>query len=167
VETARECDYADGMISQVASTVMLALILMTIAVIDWRRQIIPDVWNLMLAGSGLIIAALSPRGELASALIGAAVAFAVALALRATYAAIRGRQGLGLGDVKFLAASGAWVGAIGLPFLVLFAAMSGLALAIGLHVSGRPISAASRIPFGPHLAVGLFLTWILKPAGLL
>jgi leader peptidase (prepilin peptidase)/N-methyltransferase len=153
--------------AQIAATLILALILATIATIDWRRHVIPDVWNLILAAAGLLVAAFTIELGLLAALIGMATALVAGLALRAVYAAIRGRQGLGLGDVKFFAAGGAWVGAIGLPFLVLFAAISGLFFAIGLHLSGRPVTTASRIAFGPHLAVGLFLTWILKPAGLL
>jgi leader peptidase (prepilin peptidase) / N-methyltransferase len=145
----------------------LILILTVIAVTDWCHHIIPDVWSGALAFLGLLRAALDPAGGLREAAIGMAVALAAALVLRWVYSAIRDRQGLGLGDVKFLTAAGAWVGAFGLPFVVLIAALSGLAFAVGLHLSGRPVSAASRIAFGPHLAVGLLLTWIFKTTGLM
>jgi leader peptidase (prepilin peptidase) / N-methyltransferase len=159
--------YAVGMEPGMAATLVLALIASAIAVIDSRHHVIPDRWNAILAATGLLFAALGSADGLLAAFIGMIFALAVGLVLRLAYAAIRGRQGLGLGDVKFLAASGAWVGAFGLPFLVLFASISGLVFAVGLHLGGRPVSAASRIAFGPHLAVGLFLTWVLKPAGLL
>jgi leader peptidase (prepilin peptidase) / N-methyltransferase len=149
------------------ATLALVLILAAITLTDIRRMIIPDIWNALLGFCGVFAAALDPLKGIVWALTGMAVALAASLLLRAIYARLRGRQGLGLGDVKFFTAAGAWVGAAGLAFVALFASISGLAFVIALHLAGRPVTAASRIAFGPHLAVGLLLTWVLKPGELL
>jgi len=91
----------------------LALLMLTIAVIDWRRFIIPNA----LTAAGLALALVHGavqepdtmvRAVAMAALRGAALAL-VFLAIRNVYARIRGREGLGLGDVKLAAVAGAWL----------------------------------------------------------
>ena len=129
--------------------------------IDLKRRIIPDRLNLALLGIGLALTgwreaewdALLPRaGEVA-------VAFALFWGVRALHARLRGRIGLGLGDVKFLAAATAWTGLAGLPVLILVASLSAL-----LVVVLRRLDAATRLPFGPFLALGLHAALILAPS---
>jgi leader peptidase (prepilin peptidase)/N-methyltransferase len=79
------------------------------------------------------------------------------------YRAIRGRDGLGGGDAKLLAAAGAWVGVRALPQVVLFAAIAGLVAAAGLRIAGVRLGAQSALPFGPFLALATWLVW-LAPA---
>lgn len=131
-----------------------------IAWIDLRRRIIPDGLNLALLCAGLALtawreadgSALLPRaGEVA-------VAFALFRGVRALHARLRGRIGLGLGDVKFLAAATAWTGLAGLPVLILVASLSAL-----LVVVLRRLDAATRLPFGPFLALGLHAALALAP----
>ena len=132
-----------------------------IAWIDLRRRIIPDGLNLALLVSGLGIAAWQAP-DLASVLLRAgeaAVAFALFWGVRALHARLRGQIGLGLGDVKFLAAATAWTGLAGLPLLILVASLSAL-----LVVVLRRLDAATRLPFGPFLALGLHAALILAPA---
>jgi leader peptidase (prepilin peptidase)/N-methyltransferase len=76
--------------------------------------------------------------------------------LGAVFRRLRGREGLGQGDAKLLAAGGAWVGAWQLPDVLLAAACSALAYAFR---KGKP-DAAERIPFGPFLAAGIWLMWL-------
>ncbi|KAB1079962.1 prepilin peptidase [Methylobacterium soli] len=130
-----------------------------IALIDLRRQIIPDRLNLALLGLGLGLAGLraaqAPLAALAEGLAGAGLAAALLWGLRAAYGAWRGRTGLGLGDVKFVGAATAWIGLSGLPLMIFAASGSALVL-IGLAaLRGRTIGAATRLPFGPFLALGL------------
>jgi leader peptidase (prepilin peptidase)/N-methyltransferase len=75
--------------------------------------------------------------------------------LRRLYFAFRQIQGLGLGDVKFLAASGIWIGVTGLPMLLLVATLTALACAGIKQLAGRPLSGQTSISFGPFLAIGL------------
>ncbi len=94
----------------------------------------------------------------------AALAYALAWGLRALHARLRGRIGLGLGDVKFLAAATAWTGLAALPLVILVASLTAL-LALGLaSLTGRRIGAATRLPFGPFLVLGLHAALLLAPA---
>ncbi len=132
-----------------------------IAWIDLRQRIIPDGLNLALLVSGLGLAAWQTP-DLASVLLRAgesAVAFALFWGIRALHARLRGRIGLGLGDVKFLAAATAWTGLPGLPFVILVASLSAL-LVVGL----ARLDATTRLPFGPFLALGLHGALVLAPA---
>ena len=81
------------------------------------------------------------------------------------YRKVRGRDGLGAGDAKLLAAAGAWVGASGLPQVILFAAVAGLVAAACLRLAGVRLGAASALPFGPFLALATWLVWLLPALG--
>lgn len=123
-----------------------------IAWIDLRRRIIPDGLNLALACAGLGLAAWQDPEAVSVLLRGgeAFVAYGLFRGVRALHARLRGRIGLGLGDVKFLAAATAWTGLAGLPVLILVASLSALAVVVL-----RRLDAATRLPFGPFLALGL------------
>jgi leader peptidase (prepilin peptidase)/N-methyltransferase len=88
------------------------------------------------------------------ALEGAAIG-AIFWLLRRLYFTFRKIQGLGLGDVKFLAAAGIWVGVAGLPILLVVAALTALVCAGIMQLAGRQLSGQTAISFGPFLAIGL------------
>ncbi len=127
------------------------------AVIDLRRRIIPDRINLALLVLGLGSSAL--RGpvlpQVGASLLAAAVAFLLLWTVRAAYARWRGRTGLGLGDVKFVAAAAAWTGLAGLPLMILVASLSALAALALAAGAGKPVDRTFRLPFAPFLALGL------------
>ncbi|SFH07638.1 prepilin peptidase [Methylobacterium gossipiicola] len=131
-----------------------------IAVIDGRRQRIPNGLNLALFGGGLAYAALRGDG-LGGALTGAVAAYALLYGLRAAYARLRGRPGLGLGDVKFVAAAVSWIGLPALPLLILTASLAALAALLVLRLSGRAIRGDTRLAFGPFLVLGLHATLLV------
>jgi leader peptidase (prepilin peptidase)/N-methyltransferase len=135
---------------------LLCLLGLVVAWIDIRDGIIPDWLNLTIAGLGLskgvIIGGLPAGFEV----VGEGVAIgAIFWLLRRLYFAFRQIQGLGLGDVKFLAASGIWIGVTGLPMLLLVATLTALACAGIMQLAGRPLSGQTSISFGPFLAIGL------------
>jgi leader peptidase (prepilin peptidase)/N-methyltransferase len=99
---------------------------------------------------------------LAEAVVEAVIIGAVIGLLRWLYFRVRKVQGLGLGDVKLLAASAFWVGAAGIPMQLLVAALTALAAAVGLHLSGREMTRQTALPFGPFLALGLLLALALQ-----
>ncbi|KQT59708.1 peptidase A24 [Methylobacterium sp. Leaf456] len=141
-------------------------ITLAISVIDGHRRIIPDPLNLLLLASGLAVATLREPdpAALAACLAQAAVAFGLLWALRALYARLRGRTGLGLGDVKFVGAATAWVGLAGLPFLILIASTAALVALALAALAGRQITREFRLPFGPFLAVGLHAALLMGHA---
>src|ERR1700730_16992234 len=132
-----------------------------LALIDIRHGIIPDWLNLSIAGLGLakvVIAGGSVAG-IEAACEGAAVGLIFWL-LRRLYFRLRKIQGLGLGDVKFLAAAGIWIGVAGMPTLLLIATLTALVAAGGLQLAGRDMTRQTSLPFGPFLAIGLLLTFV-------
>jgi leader peptidase (prepilin peptidase) / N-methyltransferase len=137
-------------------------VLLAIAVIDLRRQIIPDRLNLALLAGGLLFAWASPAMSLQQSLIGTLSGAVFFAAVRSAYFRLRGIHGLGLGDVKFLASAGSWVGVLGLPYIILLASIAGMALLAIQQLRGQTIAATTRLAFGPHLCLGLFTTWIFK-----
>lgn len=130
-----------------------------IALIDLRRQRIPNGLTLALFGGGLVLGGPEAFG---AALVGAAVAYALLYGLRAAYARLRGRTGLGLGDVKFVAAAIPWIGLPGLPVMILVASFGALAALLLQRLSGRTIRADTRLAFGPFLVLGLHATLLVN-----
>jgi len=137
--------------------------LLAMAVIDQRHEILPDVLTLPLIPAGLLVAFAIDPGKLADHAIGAAVGFVAFVAIAWTYQRLRGREGLGMGDAKLLAAAGAWLGWQGLPSVVVIGAVSALALALARAAGGVKLSPVMRISFGPYLALGLWLVWLHGP----
>ena len=138
---------------------LLCLLSAVLAWIDIRHGIIPDWLNLTIAGVGLL-RALIVDGPLAgsNAVCEGAAIGAIFWLLRRLYFAFRKIQGLGLGDVKFLAAAGIWVGVAGLPVLLLVATLTALACAAVMQLTGRQLTAQTSMSFGPFLAIGLLIS---------
>lgn len=147
-------------------TALLGWQLLLIAVVDGEHFRLPDRLTLPLLATGGLAALLLDQTAPLDALIGAAAGFAGLWLLALAYRGLRGRDGLGDGDPILLAAGGAWVGWIGLPSVLLWASAAGLSLVAARLVVGKRVSATDRMPFGPCLAAGIWLTWMLGPLGL-
>jgi leader peptidase (prepilin peptidase)/N-methyltransferase len=133
-----------------------------IAWVDAWYAIIPNRLNAALAAGGVVFAAFAYPERLPSALAGSALGFAALLSLRMSYRALRQRDGLGLGDVKFLGAAGLWVGWQGLAPLLLAAAATALTVVSVGALAGRGPAPDERLPFGPYLALATILVWTLE-----
>jgi len=135
---------------------LLCVLGLGLAWIDIRHGIIPDWLNLTIAGLGLSKAVIidGPFAGLEAACEGAVIG-AIFWLLRRLYFTFRQIQGLGLGDVKFLAAAGIWVGITGLPMLLLVATLAALACAGIMQLAGQRLTGQTSISFGPFLAIGL------------
>ena len=145
---------------------LLGCACLLLAWIDFREGIIPDWLNLAIAGLGLLrIIVTADFSATVEAIGEGAVIGVVFWLLRRLYFAFRGIQGLGLGDVKFLAAAGIWVGVAGIPVVVLVATITALACAGVAQLSGRALTAQTSLSFGPFLAAGLLLTSGLEQYG--
>lgn len=133
--------------------VSLVLLCGTIAWTDIRRGIIPDWCNALIAAIGLLSVFLAGRDVLSS-LINPILVLAIFVLIRLLYRRLRGHNGLGLGDVKFLAAATIRTGMTGFVMLLLCACVTGL-LEIALRrLRGEPITSRTALRFGPHLALG-------------
>jgi leader peptidase (prepilin peptidase)/N-methyltransferase len=152
-----------GMAVDIGFFALLCLLSGVLAWIDIRHGIIPDWLNATIAGLGLSKAVVA-GGVLAgldAVCEGAAIGVVFWL-LRRLYFAFRKIQGLGLGDVKFLAAAGLWIGVAGLPILLVVATLTALACAGVMQFTGRQLTAQTSMSFGPFLAIGLLFAWGLQ-----
>ncbi|WP_158746988.1 A24 family peptidase [Acidisphaera sp. L21] len=134
---------------------VLGWTLLALACIDWTHLRLPDVLTLPLLLAGLAATAALDPGLASDHAAAAAVGYLALRLLGWAYQAWRGREGLGGGDAKMLAAAGAWVGLEGLGPTILIAALMGITVTA---LQGRGLRANTVVPFGTFLALGTWLT---------
>jgi len=141
--------------------VLFGWISLALGLIDLEHQILPDVITYPSIALGLGFSLLggwtTPLSSVVGALVGAGLPIAVIL----LYRWMRGAEGMGWGDVKYLAAIGAVVGARDCVRILIVASVVGAALGIGLIVAGRG-SSKTALPFGTFLALAVLL-WLFAP----
>jgi leader peptidase (prepilin peptidase)/N-methyltransferase len=145
----------------------LALIALAIAVIDMRLFIIPNE----LTAAGFVLALANAAVTTPDAVIEAAgVALLrggmVALlffGLRALYRRLRGRDGLGLGDVKLAGVAGAWLSMLTIPIAIEIAALAAIAVyAVRRYAAGKTFDTGLKFPFGLFLGPSIWLGWLIE-----
>jgi leader peptidase (prepilin peptidase)/N-methyltransferase len=142
---------------------LLGWTLLALALIDARHLLLPDALTLPLLPVGLAAAYALDPAALTEHAIGAAAGFAVFYAIGASYRRLRGREGLGMGDAKLLAAAGAWVSWSGLPSVVFIAGVLALTGVLASSLMGRTASWTDKTPFGAYLAAATWLVWLYGP----
>jgi len=145
----------------------LAIVMLTIALIDYRTFTIPDWLNIAGASLGVAYAAVrQPDAMLevtAMALLRGTSLALIFFTLRYGYAKLRGRQGLGLGDIKLAFVAGAWLDWLTIPLAIQLAAFAALSAYMLRHfVSGESVSATTRLPFGLFFAPAIWICWVLE-----
>ncbi|MDJ0447690.1 A24 family peptidase [Methylocystis sp. JR02] len=142
---------------------MLLPALGLIALYDARYFVIPDgpVLFLGLCGFGTFLVG-APQ-EAATRLAAGAAGYASMRLVAFAYEALRGAPGVGEGDAKLYALAGIWLGFAGLPSSLIYAVFSALISAVVALRQGALENARQPIPFGPHLALGLWLVWVFGP----
>lgn len=154
--------FAAGDPALMPGTCLLGWWLLLLGAIDRRTGLLPDMLTLPLVLAGLLAALLEPVGPLwPDRAIGAAIGWLLLAGLAFAYRRLRGRDGLGLGDAKLLAAGGAWLGWQALPWVVLVGA--GAALVAVLVAARGQVSRHTAIAFGPWLALGIWVMRLLGP----
>ena len=131
---------------------LLTCFLIALSGIDLRTQLLPDSLTLPLMWLGLIAAADNLFMPAKPALLGAIAGYASLWSVWWVFKQVTGKEGMGHGDFKLLAALGAWVGLAGvLPIILLSSVVGAVVGSIWLAVKGR--DRATPIPFGPYLAI--------------
>jgi leader peptidase (prepilin peptidase)/N-methyltransferase len=130
-------------------------VLVALSAIDWDTTVLPDSLTLPLLWAGLVLAALGwlPGLTLGSSLAGAVAGYLSLWSVYWLFKLLTGKEGMGYGDFKLLAALGAWLGASAILPIVLFASVLGAVVGIGLKFSGG-LREGRFVPFGPFLAGG-------------
>lgn len=139
-----------------AAAGVLALWLTLLAIIDLKTMTLPDILTYSGLVLGLVLAPLTGLSSWLGSLVGAAVGFLLFATLFFATIKLSGKPGLGFGDVKLLAMLGAWVEAMGIPLILLIAALTA-ALVLGARTLFGHTSRKHPLPFGPFLALGGWL----------
>lgn len=140
----------------------LAWTLVALAFIDLDTQLLPDDLTLPLLWAGLLINLNGVFASLPDAVIGAAAGYLSLWCVYWLFRFVTGREGIGYGDFKLLAALGAWLGWLMLPMIVLVSSVLGAIVGITL-IALRRQQRGNPIPFGPFLAVAGLLALIYGP----
>jgi leader peptidase (prepilin peptidase) / N-methyltransferase len=132
-----------------------AAVLLALALIDWDTTLLPDVLTLPLLWAGIGAAALGwlPGLSLAQSVAGAAAGYLSLWAVFWLFKLATGKEGMGYGDFKLLAALGAWLGWQAILPVVLFASVLGAVIGLVMKASGS-LREGRFVPFGPFLAGG-------------
>jgi leader peptidase (prepilin peptidase)/N-methyltransferase len=144
---------------------VLVWMLIALTFIDFDTQLLPDNLTLPLLWAGLLANVLGavPSVSLRDAVIGAIAGYLVLWAVYWLFKLIRGKEGMGYGDFKLLAAMGAWLGWQMLPLIVLLSSVVGAAIGISL-VAFKGRDHQIPLAFGPYLAIaGLIALFFGKP----
>jgi len=127
--------------------------LIALAFIDLDTQLLPDSITLPLLWTGLLFNLFGAFTNLDAAVIGAVAGYLILWTVYWLFKLLTGKEGMGFGDFKLLAAIGAWLGWKLLPAVILLSAGVGAAIGIVLILVARH-DRGTPIPFGPYLALG-------------
>jgi len=136
-----------------AGALLLVWALLALTAIDFDTQLLPDDISLPLLWAGLLFNLFGVFTNLSSAVLGAVIGYLALWSVYWLFKLTTGKEGMGYGDFKLLAALGAWLGWQMLPLIILLSSLVGAVVGITLIVvlkHGRNIP----IPFGPYLAGG-------------
>lgn len=143
--------YGFGLMSMIALFFIWAMVVLTF--IDFDTQLLPDVITLPLLWIGLLINLNKGIIDIQSAVVGAMIGYLALWVVYWIFKLATGKEGMGYGDFKLLAAIGAWFGWQMLPLVILASSLVGGLVGIFL-IYFRKQHSGLAIPFGPYLAVG-------------
>jgi leader peptidase (prepilin peptidase)/N-methyltransferase len=128
-----------------------AAALLALSLIDWDTTVLPDAVTLPLMWVGVLASTLGWTIPLSTAVIGACAGYLSLWSVYWFFKLATGKEGMGFGDFKLLAALGAWMGWQALLPIVLGASILGAAVGIGMKATGA-LREGRYVPFGPFLA---------------
>lgn len=141
------------------AALVLTWSLIALTAIDLDTYLLPDDITLPLLWLGLIVNSASLFTDLPSALWGAVAGYLSLWLVYHLFKLITGKEGMGYGDFKLLAALGAWMGWQMLPQIILLSSLVGAVIGIAM-VLLRGRDKNSPIPFGPYLAIAGWIAFI-------
>jgi leader peptidase (prepilin peptidase)/N-methyltransferase len=149
-----------GVTTQTAGGLLFTWTLIALTMIDVHKQLLPDNLTLPLLWLGLVFALFDTYASLQASVVGAIAGYLVLWTVFQTFKLATGKEGMGFGDFKLLAALGAWMGWTMLPQIVLLSSVVGAIAGSIMLVIGKT-RRQQPIPFGPYLAVAgwIALLW--------
>lgn len=161
--TAGICAVQLGAGAPLVSALLITWFLLPMILIDLRTQLLPDNLTLPLLWAGLSFNLLGwGFVDLESAVLGAVFGYGSFWLIFQVFRLLTGKEGMGFGDFKLLAALGAWLGWQALPLIILLSSVVGALVGGALMVSGR-LNRETPMPFGPYLAVAGWIAMLWGP----
>lgn len=144
---------------QGASALVLTASLVVMTGIDIDHQLLPDNLTLPILWMGILLSLWNVHTDLGSAVIGAMAGYLVLWSIYHLFRLLTGKEGMGYGDFKLLAALGAWLGWQMLPLVVLLSSVVGALVGLVLMGTGR-LKRDKPMPFGPFIAAAGWIALI-------
>ncbi len=157
------CAWRFGWSPQLAAALIFTWTLLALTVIDLRTQLLPDDLTLPLIWAGLLLSLVPVFVPVSTAVIGTIAGYLALWSVFQVFRIITGKEGMGYGDFKLLAALGAWLGWQALPTVILLSSVVGAVVGVGLIVFRRH-DKQEPIPFGPYLAAAGWVTLMFGDA---
>lgn len=151
--------YVFGLNEVGISASILTWILIALIFIDIDHQLLPDKLTLPLLWLGLLCNSFGLFTDLESAVYGAMAGYLSLWSVYWAFKLLTGKEGMGYGDFKLLAALGAWLGISQLPLIILLSSVVGAVLGI-LMIIARKQEQQTPMPFGPYLAIAGWIALI-------
>lgn len=156
------CVWRFGTGLEAGAALVFTGLLIALAGIDWRTKFLFDDLTYPLLWLGLGASVMTLFVPAHSAILGALAGYLSLWSVSTAYALIKGRQGMGNGDFKLLAALGAWCGASAILPIVLLSSLVGAVIGgIGLKLLAK--DSDTQIPFGPFLAIAGWIWFLFGP----
>ena len=130
----------------------VAWALLALTMIDLDTQLLPDVITLPLLWAGLMVNSFAVIVPLSDALWGSVGGYLILWTVYHVFKALTGKEGMGYGDFKLLAALGAWLGWLMLLPMIILSSLVGLVLAVGFIALNKQ-DRSEPMPFGPSIAI--------------
>lgn len=143
-----------GATAQLWAALGFTWVLIALVGIDFDHQLLPDSLTLPLAGAGLLANAHHLFVSPTQAIWGYVIGFLALWSVYITYKLITGKEGMGFGDFKLLAALGAWLGPMMLPLIILLSSVLGAVIGV---IMLRIKKESQPFAFGPYLAIAGFI----------
>lgn len=145
-----------------AAALVFGFALIALGAIDAETGLLPDDITLPLLWCGLLVNLRGLFVPLADAVLGAAAGYLALWLIYQAYRLATGKEAIGYGDFKLLAALGAWIGWMMLPLALLLASIAGVLVGLGLKLAGRS-HPGDMLPFGPYLAAAAVFVLMYGP----
>ncbi len=148
-----------GATVQTALVCLFGWMLLTLTMIDYDTKLLPDSLTLPLLWIGLFANSFELFTSLQDAVYGAIAGYMFLWSIFWLFKLVTGKDGMGYGDFKLLAALGAWMGWQSMPVVILLSSIVGIVVFVVLMLFKR-LQRTDPIPFGPYLAAAGFIAMI-------
>jgi len=148
-----------GVSLQTFFAICLTWALITLSMIDFDHQLLPDDITLPFLWLGIIINLFNVFTDIESSILGAIFGYGILWIVYITFKLITGKEGMGHGDFKLLAMLGAWFGWQSLPLIIILSSVVGATVGISLMIF-KSHNRTSAIPFGPYLAIAAWISML-------